>query len=104
MSNTAQKIEAAQHTPGRWIQKSARTMTHIHSVNGSMIGSLPIGFTPGKETYAKEGSEREANARLIAAAPELLTALETIVEYGACDENIEQARAAIAKATGKEAA
>jgi hypothetical protein len=55
--------------------------------------------------------EIEANARLIAAAPELLAALRTMVE--ACDADdgicpgggpsggdVEQAKAAIAKATG----
>lgn len=40
------------------------------------------------------------NEPLIAAAPELLEALKQIVDKGAWQEHIEQARAAIAKATG----
>ena len=45
-------------------------------------------------------SVNEANARLIAAAPDLLEALKTIVSH--CDKySLEKARAAIAKAEGK---
>lgn len=47
-------------------------------------------------------SGREANARLIGAAPELLAALEVLVfqleQMGSCDYVLDAARAAIAKA------
>lgn len=54
-----------------------------------------------------KGSERDANARLIAAAPELLQALQDLLvlaENGVESWRSEwdQARAAIAKATGGE--
>lgn len=59
-----------KHTPGPWFQKVARTMTHLHSENGTMIGSLELGCT-----------EKEANARLIAAAPELLASCTAMMGY-----------------------
>ena len=42
----------------------------------------------------------EANARLIASAPELLSALERLVHPMADDEDLDYARAIIAKAKG----
>jgi hypothetical protein len=55
-----------------------------------------------------EVGTKEANARLIAAAPELLQALKAIVRHADSDqgrrvthEDIDLARAAIAKATGQ---
>jgi hypothetical protein len=50
---------------------------------------------------ASDGSELEANARLIAAAPELLEALRPIAEHGVVSAKIiADARAAYAKAVG----
>jgi hypothetical protein len=103
-----------KHTQGPW------TLTadplHFHSLT-TVIG--------GKASYQKNGppqqmivqvggfaewQEAEANARLIAAAPELLAALETayiaLIGYlpahrnDVTDAAIGAARAAIAKATG----
>jgi len=59
--------------------------------------------------YANE-DEANANARLIAAAPELLEALKNALallaaycgEEGHCQPAIKESRAAIAKATGEE--
>ena len=77
-----------QHTPGPW------------NVDGAEI-------TDGKEPLALCCST-EANARLIAAAPELLEALTTLVNEMGMDDPTEEslhgpnlmvARAAIAKAT-----
>ena len=45
--------------------------------------------------------EMRANARLIAAAPELLEALQYLVSLGGCD-CLDPARAAIAKALGND--
>ena len=88
-------MTTTQHTPGPW------------SIAGYHVGTM--GVTVASVIYAA-GAER-ANARLIAAAPDLLAALERIAnseEYHgdtfSCDfETLQSvARAAIAKATGQD--
>jgi hypothetical protein len=84
------------HTPGPWTAKSEEF---------EEIWSMVV----GKETMIAEVFSRkpEADARLIAAAPELLEALEGIIEIGKRDMSnekydgyFESARAAITKARG----
>lgn len=63
-------MSAAQHTPGPWMVLPSVTPTQfaILTENG-----------PRKDiacTYGFEGDPREANARLIAAAPDLLAVAE----------------------------
>jgi len=58
------------------------------------------------EAHAKQVAQNEANARLIAAAPELLDALWVCMEhnkihFGEAHNTVIQARAAIAKALGE---
>jgi hypothetical protein len=48
-------------------------------------------------------AEDEANARLIAAAPEMLEALQSLTHPMASDEDLQNALAVIAKAKGGEA-
>jgi hypothetical protein len=48
-------------------------------------------------------AEAKANARLIAAAPEMLAALESLTHPMASDEDLQNALAVIAKAKGGEA-
>ena len=98
-----------QHTPGPWfandsLQLFAETGQHIASLDSSTEGF--------------EGGTLYANARLIAAAPDLLAALQAVwkffepvyvsamaddTERTAQDELIDTVRAAIAKATGETA-
>ena len=65
-----------------------------------------IAATTGDPDHAPDYYRALANARLIAAAPELLAALEVVREYmdhaadQFSDEDIFQIRAALAKATG----
>ena len=96
-----------KHTPGPWVISS-----RYHS-----IGIAPDdGVSDGLATVFGIGPQAEANARLIAAAPELLKALkqyrEAIKDFAAhrgislqdgviCEAD-DLARAAIVKATGKE--
>ena len=85
------------HTPGPWV------------LNGVMAldTRLWIVSIPGEQArieVADYSTESESNAHLIAAAPDLLEALEALVkvdaEDGADDEYLRVARAAIAKARG----
>lgn len=85
------------HTPGPWRVKGIRSVvadkTHI-CANGETMS------LPNAVVCTVDNHDREANARLIAAAPALLEALEAVVKLspGQTVENI--AREAIAQATG----
>lgn len=88
-----------KHTPGPWHFSSARTSCdfHVHQKSGVMIAVC------GRSTAV----ENEANARLIAAAPELLAALKGFLDHvgGAADRDLQsllyQAEDAISKAEGR---
>jgi hypothetical protein len=52
------------------------------------------------DAVGKSIDEARANARLVAAAPDLLAALQRLVHPMADDDDLENAREAIARATG----
>jgi len=78
----------SKHTPGPWIEVGRYIETEGH-----IICEM---FSAGSR------EERDANQRLIAAAPDLLEALkdvmERLVDRHEADESAVKARAAIAKA------
>lgn len=83
---------STQHTPGPWEAEAARIVAGSHIVIADCAG---------------RGQKVEANARLIAAAPKLLMALQALVPAD-FDEHPQDfmpdwhaARAAIAEATGQ---
>ena len=86
-----------KHTPGPWkVTEGQRTLANVSA-------TTKRGLT---KSVAQVGGffrdDREYNARLIAAAPELLEALQDAVEYlknHLPDEVLASHRAAIAKAT-----
>jgi hypothetical protein len=91
------------HTPGPWLVRPAE----VTSGWGLCVGN-------GKHIVAQlkgpAGAEKVANARLIAAAPEMLEALQGMLVEKPIDEILvyakaakEKARAVIAKATGEAA-
>ncbi len=87
------------HTPGPW-----RYMSGTHSLYDGDGRAVALVYGP----RGIDCSRRDANARIIAAAPELLEALKEMLSawdedpaYGAA--SADKARAAIAKATGGEA-
>ena len=90
------------HTPGPWHYRRGDEWSHSVVTHH---GTLPDGsqncWTVADINKMRE-PEHEANARLIAAAPELLEALKRLLT----DEDYPQAervaRAAIAKATGEQ--
>lgn len=91
----------SQHTPGPWeIDQAIRHGFTVYSEQSGFI----VGYMDEEGRYG--AVESEANARLIAAAPDLLEALETIVaterdRHGYHPAWTDQARAAIAKARGE---
>jgi hypothetical protein len=102
---------SAAHTPGPWWV----TDGGVRNSGGLICRLIKAFHYPGQDArFEKEVAERLSNARLIAAAPELLEALETIsawnshtaefsMDYGSSgvrDLYRGIARAAIDKATG----
>jgi hypothetical protein len=90
-----------QHTPGPWGVQDDHGRRYVETLKGNDDSICEV------HRRAKGGilsdAEFHANARLIAAAPELLRALDMAVTeesaYGEANGWIEVARAAIAKAT-----
>ena len=94
----------SKHTPGPWVivrdtdNKRAITMIHAQPKD-------PKAYGQGIAKLVRQGLETdEPNALLIAAAPEMLEALKELVAgietRTAGPDDMEKARAAIAKATG----
>ncbi len=83
------------YTPGPWEQRNNRVFS-----GGKCICSNVNAASPTTQNIAEDVAMSIANAKLIAAAPELLEALVALVE---CEQTTpelwEAARAAIAKAT-----
>jgi hypothetical protein len=93
---------STQHTKGPW---------KFGSSNDDSVYKRNIGGSDGYHVAvasSREDDEVDANARLIAAAPDLLEALQSIVDMDVAyqrgpkvEDAVEVARAAIAKATGE---
>ena len=96
----------ARHTPGPWsVEWMSHTVTGI-GTNGRIVTSRgPVCFFPEEEAVGPR-YERDLNALLVSAAPDLLEMLVDLVspESGCLltKHALDNARAAIAKATGKE--
>lgn len=94
---------STKHTPGPW------TM-HPRFDDGAEVRALaPVAWCGVASTHGASSSqvidaaEARANARLIAAAPDLLEACERLLRWAGwphAEKDIELARAAIAKAKG----
>jgi hypothetical protein len=80
------------HTPGPW-----RT-TGLNVRAGDALICYATNHWADDETPE---SERQANADLIASAPDLLSALERLAHPMADDEDLDYAREIIAKAKGQ---
>ena len=91
-------MSAAKHTPGPWV--ATPNLTAVVA-DGGEAGNRMITSTLGKRF------EQQANTRLIAAAPDLLAALQRIHgqalhgDYVTSAFVIDWARSAIARATGE---
>lgn len=111
----------SKHTPGPWeinwyeCTMSRRDVEHAKSKGnlnakvGDVLWRAPSSIGPCGIEHSHWGGDlltvEEADARLIAAAPELLEALKNLVQVAshldACQGTVEEARAAIAEATGE---
>ena len=91
---------SAQHTPGPWVVDRDASGNGISTT----IESNRFWIT-GVIKFPGPGFSDEANARLIAAAPELLEALCLLLDRIESPDGLpmKKARAAIAKATGEQA-
>lgn len=113
------RVEGSGHTPGPWQTRS----DHLNEDRLTIIGNVDGEYVDGRaecsyefvasciDEFGENHARSFANARLIAAAPDLLEALRFYVEAedtGLEDDELDQfsqlARAAIARATGSEAA
>ena len=93
------------HTPGPWHMGAGNGEGSIFAYNGRI--RLELGGTT-LYPIAQIGRgwnevEDEANARLIAAAPEMLAALQSLAHPMASDEDLQNALAVIAKVKGGDA-
>jgi hypothetical protein len=111
------KQDTAAHTPGPWTLDAGGWPLIINGPEPWAEGTIDDGaqadvvvlidcLENSGRTYDYPEEIAEANARLIAAAPELLAALEDVVRVYARigpDSVLAPARAAIARARGQEA-
>ncbi len=104
------------HTPGPWIvgDKPGVWVGPVITANSGkkgiafVVGQTDSGWLGGYETGAGE-DRTNANARLIASAPEMLAGLKRLVQYSDeyptggyhMNDVIRQCRAVIAKAEGR---
>ena len=104
-------ISTQKHTPGPWTvvkpqyENKKGVFASIYTNPATEKGFRTCEFDIRADGY--QNSHAEANARLIAAAPDLLNMLQRMADETAggfppCLLTLEQARAAIAKAEGKE--
>lgn len=89
------------HTPGPWMLAMHPGMPFIHANDNTESGIAEI-----FDSDFIDSDTKEANARLIAAAPDLLAALEQALAESGCDGDLcmhqwhDAARAATARARG----
>ena len=86
------------HRPGPWNPVTlGASPDHAWAIDSELheVARLP--------EWPDNQAEAEANARLIAAAPEMLAALQSLAHPMASDEDLQNALAVIAKVKGGEA-
>ena len=113
-----EETKKTQHTPGPWVADVDRGMIRgavrpSDSPPGFGLACVVPGYLgEGRDEMEQDSAFLRANARLIAAAPDLLAALEKLLRYHQWAKNAPsgsqepddpelECRAAIAKAGGK---
>lgn len=107
MSETTQ----SQHTPGPWVLvENSWDVSTVYAPGGETIAQCPISGLADEETQDYYEAIMQANARLIATAPDLLAACQNYMSvidtpFETSDDDMRKAydmmRLAIAKATSK---
>lgn len=83
------------HTSGPWYPVTlGASPDHSWAIDSELVEIARLSEWPDHK------AESEANARLIAAAPEMLEALQSLTHPMASDEDLQNALAVIAKAKG----
>lgn len=107
--SVANEIPAAPPTPGPWEVRPIKGLRGIFAKNPYRSSKYLLNIADVKRAQAEKmpAGAMEANARLIAAAPELLASLRKMVYgeangLGEINAMLATARAAIAKAEGRE--
>lgn len=103
-----------KHTPGPWFVEHHEWLQKGHcAISSKDHGELAqvVWCMEDDECIGRNSPEKEANARLIAAAPELLEAAQKVLAWYEAEEDhskepdfykrMDAIRAAIAKATGE---
>ena len=93
-------MNAGSHTPGPWSLFPCESGWHVNQADGEP------GFIVTMPKFYHRAAECEANALLVATAPELLAELKYMVHWHdqLAANDIGRAKALIAKATGTDAA
>ncbi len=88
------------HTPGPW-KTGPINYADVYAADGELVALVPKRFDENEEIFP----ETLANARLIAAAPDILRALKYVRNYAhvadLSEETMQSMDAAIAKAEGR---
>ena len=89
---------STQHTPGPWecLPDEGNGYLRIRGTKGGNL--FKIANVPASTPYNRK--ETEANARLIAAAPDMLRALQRITHPAADDDDVSFALEVIGRVTG----
>lgn len=101
----------AKHTPGPWMYSGAGSIKRDYTAIGCTDGeTIATAWGHSNSGFFVSEEEKEANARLIAAAPELLEALQEAISLiesidgrdNSCDprSDISDLKAVVAKAMG----
>lgn len=95
----------SKHTPGPWSAVADEDSARIGGCDWRIITPCSLDDHDALVSIwdRRDGEDVAANARLIAAAPDMLEALKKIVfDWDGEPEDMADARAAIAKAEGRE--
>lgn len=101
--NKEQDTHMSKHTPGPWVAGEISWESGWIEINATAPRPMPVAYALPAGTEDRNDDVTIANARLIAAAPELLDACEACLARDdiADDELGVMLRAAIAKARGE---